>query len=1069
MNWGKPWRHRRGLQVWVGFMRLLAAVLLMTMALFSAARGEERIALVVANPAYEGAPSIANADLSAELVATSLRSLGFSVQQVSDGDRADVAHAMYDFAKSLSAADSVGIFYYVGHTAQANNRNYLLTRGARTDSTEAVDQTALPLDLFMQALEATPTFKLVLLDNPGDANNPTPGVTQGLAAVDPPSSAIVAFSAKPGSVALDETKPVTVFADALTAALTRRDMSIGAMLASVTQTVADNTLGAQSPWVASGLAADGQLVLTPDRPVAAAPAPTEVPPLGALPQLPAPEPAPPPPSMQSGSSGYDSPPGSTDFGSDGSSFGESSQEPPAMDVAPGSGNPDAWTGNSTDEAAQYEEYKRQEQQRLQQEQQAQQQQYEEEAAKSSAAAQNNLGEAYPKDGEAAGVEPAPPPDAQSSAEPPPVDQAEIAPGGGDGAPLPAPPPAATEAESPTEAAPPADIEPPPPPIDQAEIAPGDAAGSPQPTPAPPPAIEPASPAMPPTAEAPPGVVSPPVDNNAIEVVRHPTIDAPDEVVAGETVTISIALTEEQLTAEVKVKAAPGSSVTADGALAMAMPAGADSWPIDIDLFASGFDLADGGKWSRQTTLYREGDSDVVRFDLKARPIAKDSKPAQFIARIYNAGRFLGSASRPVVVKRLQPAAPSVEATADAAPAVMLLASAPPQPAVTGKVELGAGGMDDVPDLDVTILYDDPSGLGAGQIIIHSPHLAGPITDAFSTPPEMAAWLDSEYRVLLQLGLGLRGATSLQQPAASSDPDAQKRFVTLAAEGFGDALYRDYVPKAFKDVFWSLRDKGELHSIQITSNSPTLPWELIRPQSEDGATRDGFLGMSYRLARWAPRSISSQVDNPLDRMAFTGVAAVAPSYVDKQSLPFQQVEIDALSKLAGYRRFDGDFVSFEKLVGEVSTGFIHFSGHGEVNQPSSGSPVFAIDLVDQSLDPDTWRALVTAAHGKGNPFYFFNACDTGRSQMLGGFVQGWGPAVLAGGASGFIGGMWPLTDRAAAAFSTSFYGDITTQLKDGPVYLAEVLQSVRKRFYETGDPTYLAYTFYGNANLQVVTQ
>ena len=27
--------------------------------------------------------------------------------------------------------------------------------------------------------------------------------------------------------------------------------------------------------------------------------------------------------------------------------------------------------------------------------------------------------------------------------------------------------------------------------------------------------------------------------------------------------------------------------------------------------------------------------------------------------------------------------------------------------------------------------------------------------------------------------------------------------------------------------------------------------------------------------------------------------------------------------------------------------------------------------------------------------------------------------------------------------------------------------MRKRFYETGDPTYLAYTFYGNANLQVV--
>ncbi len=38
--------------------------------------------------------------------------------------------------------------------------------------------------------------------------------------------------------------------------------------------------------------------------------------------------------------------------------------------------------------------------------------------------------------------------------------------------------------------------------------------------------------------------------------------------------------------------------------------------------------------------------------------------------------------------------------------------------------LDAAASDAVADLDVTILYDDPSGLGPGQIIIHSPHLAG---------------------------------------------------------------------------------------------------------------------------------------------------------------------------------------------------------------------------------------------------------------------------------------------------------------------------------------------------------
>ena len=282
--------------------------------------------------------------------------------------------------------------------------------------------------------------------------------------------------------------------------------------------------------------------------------------------------------------------------------------------------------------------------------------------------------------------------------------------------------------------------------------------------------------------------------------------------------------------------------------------------------------------------------------------------------------------------------------------MLMLASAPPQPALTGSVQLGNAAADEVPDLDVTILYDDPSGLGPGQIIIHSPHLAGPVTDTFSTPPQMATWLDSEYRRLLQLGLGLRSAVSLQQPAASSDPEAQKRFVTLAAEGFGDALYKDYVPQAFKDVFWSLKRKGKLHSIQITSNSPVLPWELIRPRSADGqpAMVSSASTTGWRAGRRAappPRSTTRSIGWPSPALRPSRLPMTTSS-----RLPFQEVEIDALSKLAGYRRVGGDFISFEKMVGEVSTGFIHFSGHGEVTIPAAGAPVFAIDLPTSRSTP-----------------------------------------------------------------------------------------------------------------------
>ncbi|MER9407250.1 hypothetical protein NKI36_24775 [Mesorhizobium caraganae] len=68
-------------------MRLfVAVVLLVSMALFSAARGEERIALIVANPAYEGSQAIANAQASAERVVASLQSIGL----VTDGGTEDV-------------------------------------------------------------------------------------------------------------------------------------------------------------------------------------------------------------------------------------------------------------------------------------------------------------------------------------------------------------------------------------------------------------------------------------------------------------------------------------------------------------------------------------------------------------------------------------------------------------------------------------------------------------------------------------------------------------------------------------------------------------------------------------------------------------------------------------------------------------------------------------------------------------------------------------------------------------------------------------------------------------------
>ena len=84
-----------------------------------------------------------------------------------------------------------------------------------------------------------------------------------------------------------------------------------------------------------------------------------------------------------------------------------------------------------------------------------------------------------------------------------------------------------------------------------------------------------------------------------------------------------------------------------------------------------------------------------------------------------------------------------------------------------------------------------------------------------------------------------------------------------------------------------------------------------------------------------------------------------------------------------------------------------------------------------------------------------------------FVDGWGPAVLRSGASGYIGALWAVDDAVAAKFATEYYKDLERQMMQGTAYPAAILMRTRKSVYDsTGNPTALAYIYYGDVNLQL---
>ena len=154
-----------------------------------------------------------------------------------------------------------------------------------------------------------------------------------------------------------------------------------------------------------------------------------------------------------------------------------------------------------------------------------------------------------------------------------------------------------------------------------------------------------------------------------------------------------------------------------------------------------------------------------------------------------------------------------------------------------------------------------------------------------------------------------------------------------------------------------------------------------------------------------------------------------------------------------------------LLREPPDGIIHFAGHGLVDDVQ-GAPRFLIELEQNTtLSLTEWRGLLRA--GTTHSLYFLNACDVGQAKEVANFVEGWGPVILEGGGSGFIGGMWPLSDKAASDFASVFYCKLLEGSKTGAVEVADLVRVARRKFAETGDPTYLGYVFYGDVGLKLV--
>lgn len=258
----------------------LCPLLLVAALLFGAAPAfaGNRVALVIANSAYQHAPSLANPVNDGAVMAKTLKEAGFDVvDSRRDLSALDTRRVLRDFADATRNAD-IAVVYYAGHGIEVEGSNYLIPVDARLERDTDVYDEALSLDRILVAVEPAKQLRLVILDACRD--NPfgktmkrtvaSRGIGRGLAQLEPTSpNTLVAYSAKAGFTAQDGDGANSPFTVALSKHLTTPGLDVRRAFGFVRDDVLKSTANKQEPFVYGSLGGE-DVPLVPAKVTAAA-------------------------------------------------------------------------------------------------------------------------------------------------------------------------------------------------------------------------------------------------------------------------------------------------------------------------------------------------------------------------------------------------------------------------------------------------------------------------------------------------------------------------------------------------------------------------------------------------------------------------------------------------------------------------------------------------------------------------------------------------------------------------------------------------------------------------------
>jgi len=239
--------------------RVITTIIALLSATFATA--ETRVALIVGNANYANPDlKLVNPANDAEAMQRALQSAGFLTIVRLNASRVELYRAVEEFSTKISRdPHSIGLFYYAGHGVQVDGTNYLIPVDADIRSVPDLEANAFDVGRVLRAMqEAQNDMNIVILD--ACRNNPLPrtrGIERGLARMNAPSGAFIAYAAAPGQTAQDGRMGANgVFTGELLKAMAEPGVPLEQMYKRVIAAVKSDTHGGQQPWSESSIQGD---------------------------------------------------------------------------------------------------------------------------------------------------------------------------------------------------------------------------------------------------------------------------------------------------------------------------------------------------------------------------------------------------------------------------------------------------------------------------------------------------------------------------------------------------------------------------------------------------------------------------------------------------------------------------------------------------------------------------------------------------------------------------------------------------------------------------------------------